>query len=130
MRLIVVFLLLALNGCSVPLYVLMFNNTSSVVEISTIDGVTTIAPRTHETFRIAPSSPVRVKTEGNELVFPFNGVPGEYYEPYKWNAHRVHIQLQPDRAIIAVKPSHTMPVSDSVVQPTGFPLLPKMVAFL
>lgn len=127
MRSLVLFLTLCLSSCSGPIYVLLYNNTVSSIQVSTLDTVVTIASKTQETFKLAPGSPVRLRTDKDELVCPFRAVPGEYYETYSWPWYRVHLQLEPDHSIVAVKPKQTMP-SDAVDQPEGYPLVARKTA--
>jgi hypothetical protein len=124
MRYLIFLLSLALSSCSVPVYILLYNNSGTPVMVKSGDSTLTISPSSQETFPISMTGPISLHTEQATYIFPHPSVPNNFVEPRKGEKARLRLQLQPDFSIIAAKPEAALPISKETPQPKGFPLLP------
>ena len=125
MRTALFLLALLLSGCSGPIYVLLFNNSGVPLVINSGNSSVSIAPSSSETFAI--SYVVRtfaIEASGRTLQYKYDTIPGGYYELHGFGYYRIHLQAQPDFTLALVKPKVSLPASETLAQPDGFPLRP------
>jgi hypothetical protein len=121
---LIVLICFILNGCSTSLYVYLFNNTNFPIRAFGLEKDVLIAAGKNGHIMVANDFKLCINNLEYEYSSQNNLPPGKYYGAEYFPKHSVHFQVEAQGVLHLVMPDTQLPTK-SVLQPKGFPVLPK-----